>query len=235
VRRLLHVSTGAAIKRNRFGEPVPDESQHTELSDLVGIYEHSKFLSERAALAANGADLEVVVTNLCAPIGERDVNITPAGSVVRGFLLGKFPMYTHAGLGISDVRDVVAGMVLACEKGKPGERYILGGHNLMLKDMLDKLAAITGLKSPTMNAPYALAFIGALFGELGALFTGREPLASMAGVRTSKRPHWFSSEKARRELGYTIRPIDEALTLAVGWFSAHDKEVREKLESARVR
>ena len=218
VRRFVQVSTAAAIARRPMGATLPDEATETTVGQTVGIYERTKFLSERAALAANSADFETLVVNPCAPLGQRDVNVTPAGGVIRAFLRGKIPAYTRTGLNVVDVRDVALGMVLAAEKGKPGERYILGCENVTLKELLDRLAALSDRKSPRVRVPYALTLLGGVFGEIGALFTHKEPLASWASVRSARLPHWYSSEKAKRELGYTPRPIGEALELAVRWF-----------------
>jgi dihydroflavonol-4-reductase len=233
VPRLIHVSTGAVIKRSPMGGPLPDESTQTVIRNLKNVYERTKFIAERMALAANGHGMEVIVVSPTAPIGPRDVNLTPAGAVIRAFLLGKIPAYTNTGLNVVDVRDVAQGMLLAAAKGKPGEKYILGGENLTFLAFLEKLATLTGLKAPTRRIPYTLSLVGGLLGQLSAMITRKEPLASIAAVRASKFPHWFSIEKAKRELGYAPRPIDEALRQAVSWFKLNDPKVRKRLSLGR--
>ena len=233
VPRLVHVSTGDVIRRVPQGGPLPNEATPTVIRNLKNVYERTKFIAERMALAANAAGMEVIVVAPTAPIGPRDVNLTPAGAVIRAFLLGKIPAYTNTGLNVVDVRDVAQGMLLAAQKGRPGEKYILGGENLTFLAFLEKLAALTGLKAPKRRIPYTLSLVGGLLGQLSALITRKEPLASIAAVRASKFPHWFSIEKARHELGYEPRPIDEALKLAIDWFKHNDPKVRKHLSLAR--
>jgi dihydroflavonol-4-reductase len=196
-----------------------DEQSPVELEQMIGDYKRSKFLAEQAALEAGRRGGDVVVVNPTTPIGEQDVKPTPTGRIVLDFLRRKFPAYVDTGLNLVDVREVARGHFLALEKGIPGERYILGGENLTLKQILDKLAAITGLPAPSVRLPYAFA----LAAGVGDTFvTGklrhREPRVTLDAVRMGRKKMWVSSEKAVHQLGFNIVPVDDALRRAVAWF-----------------
>jgi dihydroflavonol-4-reductase len=189
---------------------------------MIGDYKRSKFMAEQLVIdAARGAQ-DVVVVNPTTPIGERDIKPTPTGRIVVDFLKRKFPAYVDTGLNLVDVRDCAEGHILALEKAKPGERYILGGENLTLKQILDKLAAITGLPSPSIRLPYAMAYAT---GVVDTLFTGtlrkREPRVTLDSVRMGRKKMFVTSAKAERELGWRPRPVDEALRRAADWFRAN--------------
>jgi dihydroflavonol-4-reductase len=162
------------------------------------------------------------MVNPTTPIGEQDIKPTPTGQIVVDFLKRKFPAYVDTGLNLVDVMDCAAGHLLAMEKAKPGERYILGGENLTLKQILDKLAAITGLPSPSIRLPYAVAYVT---GVVDTLVTGkmlkREPRVTLDSVRMGRKKMFVTSEKAERELGWSPGPVDGALQRAVEWFRAH--------------
>jgi dihydroflavonol-4-reductase len=155
-------------------------------------------------------------------VGEQDVKPTPTGRIVVDFLKRKFPAYVETGLNLVDVRECAEGHVAALEKGKSGERYILGGENLTLKQILDKLGLIAGLPSPKVKLPYFVAYVaGAVDETVSGRLLGREPRATVETVRMGKKKMWASSDKAARELGWRTIPADGALRRAVEWFRAN--------------
>jgi len=221
VRRAVVTSSVATIGFTRDGAPA-DEGSPVSLADMVGHYKRSKFMAEQAAIAAAGSGFDVVVVNPTTPVGEQDIKPTPTGRIIVDFLKRKFPAYVDTGLNLVDVAEVARGHVLAFERGRSGERYILGGENLTLKQLLDKLAAITGLPSPRVRVPMALAMAAAV---VDTAFTGylrgREPRATVDSVRMARKKMWASSGKAERELGFRLLPVDLALQRAVQWFVEH--------------
>jgi dihydroflavonol-4-reductase len=164
----------------------------------------------------------VVIVNPTTPIGERDIKPTPTGRIVVDFLKRKFPAYVETGLNLVDATECARGHVQALEKGRPGERYILGGENLTLKQILDRLAGITNLPSPTVKVPYIVALAGGVFYEMvtGRLL-GREPRTTIDAVRLARKMMFVSSAKAERELGWRTVPVDGALRRSVEWFRAN--------------
>jgi dihydroflavonol-4-reductase len=189
---------------------------------MIGHYKRSKFLAEQVVIDAvkNGAD--VVMVNPSTPIGEQDIKPTPTGRIVVDFLKRKFPAYADTGLNLVDVRDVARAHVLAAERARPGVRYIVGGENLTLKQMLDKLAAITGLPSPTIQVPHAVTMIAGVVDELWTGYIrGQEPRVTIDAVRMGRKKMWVSSARAERELGYKPAPIDDCLRRATEWFVAN--------------
>jgi dihydroflavonol-4-reductase len=176
-------------------------------------------MAEQLALEAGRSGLQVVVVNPTTPVGDQDVKPTPTGRIVVDFLKRKFPAYVETGLNLVDVRECARGHVTALEKGKSGERYILGGENLTLKQILDKLAKITGLPSPMLKLPYIFAYAAGIADEIvtGRL-RGREPRATIDTVRMGAKKMFASSDKAERELGWKIVPVESALRRAVEWF-----------------
>jgi dihydroflavonol-4-reductase len=200
---------------------IADENSPVSLEDMVGHYKRSKFMAEQAALEAGRNGANVVVVNPTTPIGESDIKPTPTGRIIVDFLNKKFPGYVDTGLNLAEVKEVARGHLLAMEKAVPGERYILGGENLTLKQILDKLAALTGLPSPTMKVPHAVAMGFAVFDQFftGTL-RGKEPRATVDAVRMGRKKMFASSSKAERELGYRIVPVEDALVRAIEWFRA---------------
>ena len=221
VRRVLYTSSVATMGFRSDGTLV-DETAPVSLANMVSHYKKSKFMAEQVALEAGRNGANVVVVNPTTPIGERDIKPTPTGRIVLDFLKRKFPAYVETGLNLVDVHQCAHGHLLAMEKARPGERYILGGENLTLKQILDKLSAITGLPSPKVKLPYAVAFA---FGVFDTAFTGhllgREPRASIDEVRMGRKIMFVSSAKAERELGWKVVPVDGALRRAVDWFQAN--------------
>ena len=199
-----------------------DEDSPVALSDMIGHYKRSKFMAEQVALEIGRSGMRVVTVNPTTPVGEQDVKPTPTGRIVVDFLKRKFPAYVETGLNLVDVRECARGHVAALEKGKSGERYILGGENLTLKQILDKLGAISGLPSPTVKLPYFVAYVAGVVDEtVSGRLLGREPRATVETVRMGKKKMWASSDKAERELGWKVIPADDALRRAVKWFQAN--------------
>ena len=218
VRRVVYTSSVATIGFTRNGYPANEDSP-VSLADMIGHYKRSKFMAEQLALEAGRSGLQVMVVNPTTPVGDQDVKPTPTGRIVVDFLKRKFPAYVETGLNLVDVRECARGHVTALEKGKSGERYILGGENLTLKQILDKLAKITGLPSPTLKLPYIFAYAAGMADEIvtGRL-RGREPRATIDTVRMGAKKMFASSAKAERDLGWKIVPVESALRRAAEWF-----------------
>jgi len=199
-----------------------DEQSPVSLDDMVGDYKRSKFMAERLVIEAAQSGQDVVIVNPSTPIGERDIKPTPTGQIVVDFLKKKFPAYVDTGLNLVDVIDCAEGHLLAMEKARPGERYILGGENLTLKQILDKLGAITGLPSPTIKVPYGVALAAGAWGSIvvGGMMR-KEPRATIEAVQMSRKKMFVTSAKSERELEWNPRPVDDALRRAVEWFQAH--------------
>ena len=221
VRRVIYTSSVATMGFGNNGR-LTDERTPVALSNMIGDYKRSKFMAERLVIEAGLAGQNVVMVNPTTPIGERDIKPTPTGRIVVDFLRRKFPAYVDTGLNLVDVVDCAEGHLLAMEKAVPGERYILGGENLTLKQILDKLAAITGLPSPKVKLPYAMAYAT---GVVDTLVTGgimrREPRVTLDSVRMGRKKMFVTSAKAERELGWSPRPVDGALRRAAEWFQAN--------------
>src|SRR6266849_9250052 len=198
---------------------VADEESPVLLEDMIGHYKRSKFMAEQVAVDAARSGGDVVIVNPTTPVGERDIKPTPTGRIVLDFLKRKFPAYVETGLNLVDATECARGHVQALEKGRSGERYILGGENLTLKQILDRLAVITGLKSPTLKLPYVFAFATGVVDEmLTGRLLGREPRATIDAVRMGRKMMFVSSAKAEKELGWRSIPVDAALHRSVEWF-----------------
>jgi dihydroflavonol-4-reductase len=206
--------------RTAHTSTVADENSPVSLGDMIGHYKRSKFMAEQVAFDAARSGVDVVIVNPTTPIGERDIKPTPTGRIVVDFLKQKFPAYVETGLNLVDATECARGHVQALEKGRSGERYILGGENLTLKQILDQLAAITGLPSPTVKVPYIVALAGGVFYEFTGRLLGREPRTTIDAVRLSRKMMFVSSAKAERELGWRTVPVDAALRRSVEWFRA---------------
>ncbi|MFZ0707106.1 MAG: hopanoid-associated sugar epimerase [Candidatus Korobacteraceae bacterium] len=218
VKRVVYTSSVATMGFGNNGR-LTDENTPVTLSNMISDYKRSKFMAEQLVLEAARGGQNVVMVNPTTPIGERDIKPTPTGRIVVDFLKLKFPAYVDTGLNLLDVRDCAEGHLVALEKARPAERYILGGENLTLKQILDKLAAITGLPSPKIELPYAVAYAT---GAVDTLITGklrrREPRVTLDAVRMGRKKMFVSSAKAERELGWRAGPVDDALRRAVDWF-----------------
>jgi dihydroflavonol-4-reductase len=221
VRRVVYTSSVATMGFTSNGHPANEDSP-VSLDNMIGPYKRSKFMAEEVAMSAGRSGMDVVVVNPSTPVGERDIKPTPTGRIVVDFLKKKFPAYVDTGLNLVDVTECARGHVAALEKGKSGERYILGGENLTLKQILDKLASITGLPSPKVRVPYVMALATGVVDEM---ITGhilkREPRATIDAVRMGRKKMFVSCSKAERELGWEIVPVDGALRRAVEWFRAN--------------
>src|SRR5882757_4075248 len=221
VRRIVYTSSVATMGFGSNGT-LADENSPVTLANMIGPYKRSKFMAEQVAFDAARAGVDMVVVNPTTPIGERDLKPTPTGRIVVDFLKKKFPAYVDTGLNLVDATECARGHVQAFEKGRSGERYILGGENLTLKQILDRLSAITKLPSPTVKLPYVFALATGVIDELvtGRLL-GKEPRATIDAVRMGKKKMWVSSGKAERELGWRVLPVKDALGRAVRWFQAN--------------
>jgi dihydroflavonol-4-reductase len=216
VERVVYTSTVGCIGVPHGG--VGDETTPVSLDDMAGDYKRSKFLAEQVALEFARDGFPVVIVNPTAPIGDHDVKPTPTGKIVLDFLNGDMPAFIDTGLNVVDVRDTAEGHLLACEHGRPGERYILGSENLTLAQILQKLAAITGRKAPTMRLPYAVAYCAGMCSTAWAGITGTPPRVPIDAVRMARKKMWVTHEKARRELGFRPGSAETALRRAVDWF-----------------
>jgi dihydroflavonol-4-reductase len=221
VRRVVYTSSVATMGFG-FRGAITDENSPVSLREMIGPYKKSKFMAEEVAIRAGRDSLDVVVVNPSTPVGERDIKPTPSGRIVVDFLKKKFPAYVDTGLNLVDATECARGHVAALEKGRSGERYILGGENLTLKQILDKLAAITSLPSPTMKVPYVMALATGVVDELfTGRILGREPRATIDAVRMGRKKMFVSSAKAERELAWKVVPVEGALRRAVQWFQAN--------------
>lgn len=219
VRRIVYTSTVGCIgmPKDRPG----DENTPVMIEDMAGHYKRSKWLAEQIALEKARAGLPVVIVNPTAPIGDHDWKPTPTGKIIVDFLRNRLPAFVDTGLNLVDVRDTARGHILAAEKGRPGERYILGCQNLTLKEILDRLAAIANRPAPNTRVPYAVAYATALITTGWANLTGIPPLAPLEGVKMARKKMFVSHAKAERELGFAPGDVDQALERAIGWFRAN--------------
>jgi dihydroflavonol-4-reductase len=221
VRRVVYTSSVATMGFDRVGTIVDEQTPVSETA-MIGHYKRSKWMAEQVALEAARAGQQVIVLNPTTPIGALDTKPTPTGRIVVDFLNKNFPAYVDTGLNLVDVEEIARMHLLALERGTPGERYILGGENLTLKQILDRLAAITGLPSPTMKVPHAVAMAFAFFDEtITGKLRGKEPRATVEAVRMGRKMMFASSAKAERELGLRVLPVDGALRAACAWFVAN--------------
>ena len=219
VDRVFYTSTVGCIGVPPAGEG--DENCPVSLQDMTGAYKRSKFLAERVAMESVAAGQAVLIVNPTAPVGDHDIKPTPTGQIVLDFLKGDMPAFIDTGLNLVDARDVAVGHVLACERGRVGERYILGAENLTLEQILGKLAAITGRQAPALRLPYAVAYAAGVVTTAWAKVTGKPPRAPLDAVRMARKKMFVSHAKATRELGYDPAPPQRALERAVEWFRAN--------------
>src|SRR5271167_371372 len=219
VARIVYTSTVGALGIPHGG--VGREDTPSSLAEMTGHYKRSKYMAQQAALEAARAGVPVVLVNPSTPIGALDLKPTPTGRIIVDFLNRRMPAYVETGLNIVDVDDVARGHLLAAEHGRIGERYILGGENLTLREFLERLAMISGLSAPTVRIPYAVAFGYAIGAEAFArTVTRRPPRASLTEVRMSRKRMFFDWSKARSELGFTAGPIDAAISTAIDFFKS---------------
>jgi dihydroflavonol-4-reductase len=218
VGRVVYTSSVAVLGIDKSGKPADEETPVT-VADMVGHYKRSKFLAEEAvAKVARETGLSVVTVNPSTPIGPRDIKPTPTGRTIVMAATGRMPAYVDTGLNLVHVDDCAAGHLLAFAKGRPGERYILGGEDYSLANMQSLIAGMSGQKAATISLPVAPLYPLALAAEWIAYFTGKEPMLIRDTLRMAKKRMFFSSAKAERELGYKFRLAVEGLADAVAWF-----------------
>jgi dihydroflavonol-4-reductase len=217
VERVVYTSTVGCIGIPPGG--VGDELSPVTLHDMAGDYKRSKFLAEQVALEFARGGLPVVIVNPTAPVGDHDVKPTPTGKIVLDFLRGDMPAFIDTGLNIVDVRDTALGHWQACERGRAGERYILGSENLTLARIFETLARLTGRKAPTIRLPYLVAYCAGACSTAWAGVSGKPPRVPLDAVRMARKKMWVTHAKAASELGFSPAPADQALARAVEWFS----------------
>jgi dihydroflavonol-4-reductase len=219
VEQLIYTSTVATIAVDR--PQLPNEFTDAKLEEMVGHYKRSKWMAEREALDAAKSGLPVIVAMPTTPVGPWDWKPTPTGKIVLDFLNGKMPGYVETGLNFVGVEECAAGHLLIAEKGKAGERYLLGGENLTLKGMLDILAKITGLRAPMLKIPHGLALGVAYANTVFSRLAGREPGIPIEGVKIARHMMFVDCSRAQRELGFKAGPVSAALERAVRWYEAN--------------
>jgi dihydroflavonol-4-reductase len=220
VEKFVYTSTvgTVAVPRERT---LPDESTVTSVEEMIGAYKRSKWLAEQEARQAAAAGVPVVIVNPTTPVGPGDAKPTPTGRIIVDFLNGRMPAYVDTGLNFVPVEDAAAGHLLAAERGRIGERYILGGENLTLKQALEILSQLSGRPAPRVRVPHVLALaVGYADAALSRL-VGREPQVPLEGVRMARHSMFVSTEKARAELGFTAGPIAAAFERAVRWYETN--------------
>ena len=219
VEQLIYTSTVATIAVDR--PQLPNEFTEARLEEMVGHYKRSKWLAEKEALSAAKSGIPVIVAMPTTPVGPWDWKPTPTGKIILDFLNGKMPGYVETGLNFVGVEDCAAGHLLIAEKGKVGERYLLGGENLTLKQMLDALSKITGLPAPKLKIPHGLALGVAYASTVFSRLLGREPSIPVEGVKIARHMMFVDCSRAQRELGFKVGPVAAALERAVRWYEAN--------------
>jgi dihydroflavonol-4-reductase len=221
LQRVVYTSSVATMHFRTDGLVI-NEDTPVSLKDMVGHYKRSKFLAEQEAIKAAEGGQKVIILNPTTPIGPNDAKPTPTGRIFIDFLNGKFPAYMETGLNLVDVSEVARAHVAALTMGTPGKRYILGGENLTLKQILDKMSAITGIPSPSVKIPFAVAATYAFFEEwITGRIRGKEPRATLEEVRMGRKKMFASSAHAQQELGFRIVPVYPAMRAAIEWFRAN--------------
>jgi dihydroflavonol-4-reductase len=221
VERIVYTSSVAALGVLP-GDAVADEKTPVTFADMIGPYKQSKFLAEAAVtklIADEG--LPAVIVNPSTPIGPRDIKPTPTGRLIVEAAAGRMPAYVETGLNVAHVDDVAEGHLLAFDKGRVGERYVLGGENMSLQAILGAVAEAAGRRAPKLKIPHGAILPIAYAAEAWARISGGEPFATVDGVRMARKKMYFSHAKAARDLGYAPRPAGQALADAVRWFKDH--------------
>jgi len=217
IERFVYTSTVATIAVPRPG-PLPNEETSARLEEMIGHYKRSKFLAEQEALRAAAAGLPVVIVNPTTPVGPGDWKPTPTGRIILDFLTGRMPAYVDTGLNLVPVEDAATGHLLAAERGRVGERYILGSRNQTLKGILDVLSGITGRPAPRLRLPHLVALAAGYADHVVSRVLGREPQIPLEGVRMARHKMFVDCSKAARELGFVAGSIELALERAVRWY-----------------
>jgi dihydroflavonol-4-reductase len=233
VPRVVHTSSVAAIGVRHGGIPA-DETHQSPLAELIGTYKRSKYLAERAARLAFERGQDVVIVNPTTPVGPWDARPTPTGDILVRFLTGRMPAYVDTGLNLVDVRDVAAAHLAAYERGRAGERYIIGAENLTLREILERLSGITGLPAPSVRLPRIVPLAYAALGEFVLGPAGARTDVPFDGVRMAKERMFYTNAKAARDLGLMFGPVTTALADAVRWFQEHSlTSVTRGMDGAR--
>jgi dihydroflavonol-4-reductase len=219
VEQLIYTSTVATIAVDR--PELPNEATDVKLEEMIGHYKRSKWMAEREVLQAAREGLPAIVAMPTTPVGPWDWKPTPTGKIILDFLNGKMPVYVETGLNFVGVEDCAAGHLLVSERGKIGERYLLGAENLTLKGLLDVLAGITGLRAPGMKIPHGLALGAAYVESAFSRLIGQEPQIPVEGVKIAQHKMFVDCTRAQRELGFQPRPVAAALERAVRWYQAN--------------
>ena len=217
VERAVYTSSVAALGLRDDGAPA-GETTPVVVEHIIGHYKRSKYLAEQAVLKLAGEGVPLIIVNPSTPVGPRDIKPTPTGRIILDTLNGKMPAYVDTGLNIVHVDDVAQGHMLALERGRPGERYILGGENMTLKAILEEICASAGLRPPRLKIPHNAIIPIAWIAERIAGITGREPFATVDSIRMAKKNMFFTSDKAREQLGYRWRPARLGIADAIHWF-----------------
>jgi dihydroflavonol-4-reductase len=215
--RVVYTSSVGALGLNRDGRPGNEETP-VEPGSLIGHYKKSKHQAERVAGEWAAKGLPVVIVNPSTPVGEMDIKPTPTGQMIVDFVNGRMPAYVETGLNLVDVRDVAEGHALAAEKGRVGEKYILGNRDMTLKEIFDALSLLAGVPSPRVRLPHWIPIAAAAVDTFASRLTGRQPRVPLEGARMSRHRMFFDAGKAVRELGLPQTPVEEALGRAVAWF-----------------
>lgn len=232
VEQFIYTSTVATIAVHR-PNLLPNEETPTSLQEMIGHYKRSKYLAEREALRFAAEGFPVIIVNPSTPVGPGDWKPTPSGRILLDFLNRRMPGYVDTGLNWVPVEDCAAGHLLAAERGRPGQRYILGGPNLTLKELLDTLSRITGIPAPRFRFPHALALVAGYFDRSLSRLLGRAPQIPLEGVRMARHKMFVDCSKAGRELGFQPGPIEAALERAVRWYEENGY-VRNRRASSRA-
>jgi dihydroflavonol-4-reductase len=220
VEKFVYTSTVGTVAVPRNGM-LPDESIDTSINEMIGAYKRSKWLAEQEARKAAAAGLPVVIVNPTTPVGPGDAKPTPTGRIIVDFLNGRMPAYVDTGLNFVAVEDAAAGHLLAAERGRVGERYILGGDNVTLKQALEILSQVSGRPAPRVRVPHLLA-LGAAYADAAlSRLLGREPQIPLDGVRMARHNMFVNTEKARAELGFRPGPLTPAFERAVRWYESN--------------
>lgn len=220
VERFIYTSSVGTLVSPR-AKTLANEQAHMRLEDMVGHYKRSKFLAEQVALSAARDGQPVVIVNPTTPVGPGDWKPTPTGRIIRDFLNGQIPAYVDTGLNLVAVEDVAEGHWLAAERGRVGERYILGGRNMTLKEILESLSALSGRPRPRLRLPHAIPYLVSLIDSLASRLLDREPRIPIESVRLARHRMFVDSSKAQSELGFQARPIEAALERAIRWYAEH--------------
>ncbi|MGO9640840.1 MAG: hopanoid-associated sugar epimerase [Candidatus Acidiferrales bacterium] len=229
VKRFVYTSTVATIAVPTDGA-LPNEQTEATLRDMIGDYKRSKFLAEQEALRAVDRGVPVVIASPTTPVGPGDWKPTPTGKIIVDFLNGRMPGYVDTGLNFVPVEDAAAGHLLVAERGRVGERYLLGGENLSLREVLELLARASGLRVPRLRLPHAVAYAAACASTTFARMTGREPSIPIDAVRISRHRMFVDCSRAPRELGFAAGPVAGALERAVKWYEDNGYVVPGRLE-----